>query len=226
MARTKKKEPTIGERAAQIAESAGVKLSNVTKAVATVKATVVDVKQAIPQDLGANQPRTLIVKSTDAYGSYKPLDVSQWVDRPSDPFNPQIETISTDEYTNLMTTYEGGVRKLQVVQKYLDFIGEQAKVTTKNEKVKQLYVGAETESIKTQQKLVQYDNQRMGLEIDLLKLDQTAQKLNMESDKFLALQKEGEQLKLLIEAQEGKRDAVIKRLQEGSANIKQEFIEV
>lgn len=71
---------------------------------------------------------------------------------------------------------------------------------------------------------MRFDRQTIELETDLVKRDQSLEKLTQEQTKLMGLQKETSQLTLKIEAVEAKRDAEIQAVHAQTQMILQKYM--
>lgn len=213
-----KRQETLGSKVANIAKSAGLELGAVTEGLAAVNSLVVDAKQLNPQP-------SSIELSEDVYGGLAIPEINFSEHIPSDLINPNISTTATEEQLiSGLENYAAGTRAQKLYQEGLKYIGEVGKTKQLYHRAQQSVIKGATEGIKVQQEIVRFNRQNVELQIDSEKLVQSQEKLSQETVKTLGLEKETEQLRLRIEAQEAKRDAEISRIKYQTSKIVEKYL--
>jgi hypothetical protein len=203
-------------------------VSAVANAVTTGRAqtagALVDVQQATATNYGAAQHRSEIVKETDFYGglAMPELDLNGMM--PTDLLNPNIATTATEEQLTIgLENYAGATRAQKLYQAGFNYISEVGKTKQAMHKAQASVIKGATEAFKVQQEIVRFDRQNIELETDIVKREQSAEKLNQESIKLMGMQKETTQITRKIEAVEAMRDADIQSIQQRRQMILQKL---
>jgi len=239
----KKTKESIGSKAAKLAQDTAASLNKGAETIAQVRSNVgavagaittgraqtvgaaVDVKQMVGTDRGASQHRTEIVKDTDCFGglSVPVTDFGGIV--PSDLLKPAIGVTATaEELTEGLENYAAGTRAQKLYQAGYKFIEEVGKTKQARHRAQSSIIKGATEGVKVQQEMVRFDRQNIELETDMVKREQSAEKLNQEDVKLLGMQKETTQITRKIEAIEAKRDAEINVIDTQTRDILQKFM--
>lgn len=249
----KEKENSAGNRAKQIAESAGTLLkdaavgvgstvasgvsqavsntaNNITTGVSQIKSASINTlqaKNAITGELGytGQYASGQMTRETDAYGglAFPEQDFNGMI--PSDLLNPQIALQASEEQlTQGLSVYAGATRAQQLLQAGYKYIGEIGKTKQLYHKAEQSIIKASTECVKVQQELINYDIENIKVDQKLERREQENEKLKQEQIKTLGARNETEQLRQKIEANELKRDAEIQNINAQTQNIIQKYL--
>jgi hypothetical protein len=185
----------------------------------------IDVKQATAGNYEAKSQRSEIVLETDVYGglAMPELDLNGMM--PTDLLNPNIATTATEEQlTAGLENYAGATRAQKLYQAAFNYVGEIGKTKQAMHKAQVSVIKGATEGVKVQQAIVGFDRQNIELETDIVKREQSAEKLNQESIKLTGLQKETTQISRKIEALENKREAEIRSVEIQTQMITQKYL--
>lgn len=237
---------SAGTRAKKVAETAGAALkdaagtvgkaavsgaaSAVTTGAANVKQAAINAAQASnaitgEQGYSRGYASGQLNRQVDAYGglAFPEQDFNGMM--PGDLLNPQIELQATEEQlTNGLAVYAGATRAQQLLQAGYTYIEEVGKTKQRYHKAEQSVIKGATEGVKVEQEIVNYDIENVRLDQKFEKLEQENEKLKQEQIKSLAARNETEQLRLKIEAQEGKRNAEISSINASTQNIIQKYL--
>jgi hypothetical protein len=144
---------------------------------------------------------------------------------PSDLLNPNITTTATEEQlTAGLENYAGATRAQKLYQAGFNYISEVGKTKQAYHKAQASVIKGVIERVKVQQEIVRFDRQNIELESDIVKREQSAEKLNQENIKLTGMQKETTQITRKIEAIELKRDAEIDAITMQTQMIRQKFL--
>jgi hypothetical protein len=236
-ARLKERFETIGEKAKQVADNAGVAfqtVSNAANTVASGAAKVSGVVNNTAQALGSlthykgytgHKASGELTTTGDPYGgvTIPTTDIQSLV--PTDLLNPQIQLKATEEQlTAGLAEYAAGTRAQQLLQAGYKYIEEVGKTKQSMHKAQGSIIKGVIEEVKVKQEIVNFDIANVGLEINFEKLNQTNEKLKQEQVKTLAAQNETAQLIEKTEALEGKRSAEIQRIRAQTNDIIQKYL--
>jgi hypothetical protein len=214
----------VGENVVAVASGVSAVTSAMTTGKALARGAVVDAQQ-LTGSSGSKTKLSEIVLSEDAYGGLTVPEVDLPGMIPTDLINPNITNTATQEQlTAGLENYAGATRAQKLYQAGYSYIAEVGKTKQLFHKAQVSVIKGATEGVKVQQELVRFDRQQVELETDLVKRDQSLEKLTQEQTKLLGLQKETTQLIRKIEAVELKRDAEIQVVQAQTQMILQKYM--
>jgi len=236
-ARLKDKFETVGDKAKQVADNAGVAFQTVSNAANTVASGAAQVSQVVTntaQALGSlagfkgytgHRASGELTTTGDPYGgvTIPTTDIQSLV--PTDLLNPQIELKATEEQlTAGLAEYAAGTRAQQLLQAGYKYIEEVGKTKQSMHKAQGSIIKGVIESVKVKHEIVNFDIANVTLETNKEKLNQANEKLKQEQVKTLAAQNETAQLIEKTEALEGKRSAEIQRIRAQTNDIIQKYL--
>ncbi|MEG4032017.1 MULTISPECIES: hypothetical protein [unclassified Microcoleus] len=214
----------VTEGASAVAGGISAVTGVMTTGKAQAKGAVVDAQQLAGAS-GSKTKLSEVVLSEDSYGGLTVPEVDFAGLIPTDLINPAIATTATQEQLTVgLENYAGATRAQKLYQAGFSYIAEVGKTKQLFHKAQASVIKGATEGVKVQQELVRFDRQQVELETDLVKRDQSLEKLTQEQTKLLGLQKETTQLTLKIEAVEAKRDAEIQAVQAQTQMILQKYM--
>lgn len=225
IANTRSNISAITDNIATVAGGVSAVAGAITTGRAQTAAASIDMQQATATNYGAKSQRSEIVLETDYYGGLTMPEMDFNGLMPSDLLNPNIATTATEEQlTAGLENYAGATRAQKLYQAGFKYISELGKTKQEYHKAQASLIKGATESIKVQQEIVRFDRQNIELEIDIVKREQSGEKLNQEQSKLLGMQKETTQIIRKIEAMELKRDAEIKGIEIQTQQITQKYL--
>ena len=220
------KENTIGAKAKKlienlpnVAQNVGERVSEATtKVVETSSAvgkTTGDIAQTIiPSGSSQSFQSSSITRKNDVYGglAFPKTDFNELI--PSDLLNPEgLPQIDNDTLSKGLQTYAGASRAIALRTAAFKYLEDVGKAGQQQQKAEQSFIKHAKEQVKTQQEIVHFDIANVEFETSLEKLKQADQKLIMGKINTQALINETQQLRLLTEALEQKRDVGIKKIE-------------
>jgi hypothetical protein len=236
-ARVKERLSSVGDKAKQVADNAGVAFQAVSTAANTVASGAAKASEVVgntAQALGAltgykgytgHRASGELTTTGDPYGgvSVPTTDIASLI--PTDLLNPQIQLKATEErLTAALSEYAAGTRAQQLLQAGYRYIEEVGKTKQSMHKAQSSIIKGVIEEVRVKSEVVNFDIANVALETNKEKLNQANEKLKQEQVKTLAAQNETAQLIEKTEALEGKRSAEIQRIRAQTNDIIQKYL--